>query len=62
MNGIVCMSFDKKRLVTGGMDRTVRVWDIRSGTNIHKFCGHKVTTVGVCGQTSSMELYSFMVH
>ncbi|XP_041351427.1 uncharacterized protein LOC121370341 [Gigantopelta aegis] len=41
MNGIVCLCFDKKRLITGGMDRTVRVWDIRSGTNIHKFCGHK---------------------
>ncbi|KAK3093973.1 hypothetical protein FSP39_022386 [Pinctada imbricata] len=41
MNGVVALWFDKKRLITAGLDRTVRLWDIRSGKSIHKFYGHK---------------------
>lgn len=41
LNSILCVHFDKKRLVSAGLDRTVRLWDIRSGKSIHKFYGHK---------------------
>ncbi|KAK6182390.1 hypothetical protein SNE40_010093 [Patella caerulea] len=41
MNGIMCLQFDKRRLVTAGLDRTIRIWDIRSGRSIHKLYGHK---------------------
>ncbi|CAC5412149.1 unnamed protein product [Mytilus coruscus] len=41
LNSILCVHFDKKRLISAGLDRTVRLWDIRSGKSIHKFYGHK---------------------
>ncbi|XP_021366958.1 uncharacterized protein LOC110459164 isoform X2 [Mizuhopecten yessoensis] len=41
MNGVLCVQFDKRRLISAGLDRTVRVWDIRSGRSIHKLYGHK---------------------
>lgn len=42
---------DGKALVTGGEDRTVRVWDVTSGKPLRSFQGHmtKVTAVGVRG-------------
>ncbi|KAL8567721.1 hypothetical protein ACOMHN_009029 [Nucella lapillus] len=39
--GIQCLQFDRRRLITGGVDRTVRLWDVRSGRSVHKFFGHK---------------------
>ncbi|KAJ8308635.1 hypothetical protein KUTeg_013509 [Tegillarca granosa] len=41
LNGVMCCQFDKRRLITAGLDRTVRIWDVRSGRSIHKFYGHK---------------------
>lgn len=41
MNGVVCVHFDKKRLISAGLDRCIRLWDVRSGQSIHKFYGHK---------------------
>ncbi|XP_052058631.1 uncharacterized protein LOC127698930 isoform X8 [Mytilus californianus] len=41
LNSILCVHFDKKRLISAGLDRTIRLWDIRSGKSIHKFYGHK---------------------
>ncbi|XP_078313389.1 uncharacterized protein LOC111129939 isoform X5 [Crassostrea virginica] len=41
MNGVVCIHFDKKRLISAGLDRCIRLWDVRSGQSIHKFYGHK---------------------
>ena len=35
------MDADRRRLVTGSLDRSVRVTDIRSGQTIHKLLGHK---------------------
>ena len=28
--------------MTGGVDRAVRLWDVRSGRSVHKFYGHRV--------------------
>jgi hypothetical protein len=36
------MDFDKKRLVTGGMDRLIYAYDIKNGRKIGKLEGHKV--------------------
>ncbi|XP_052276221.1 uncharacterized protein LOC127875293 isoform X2 [Dreissena polymorpha] len=41
MSGITCVQFDKRRLVSAGLDRVIRMWDIRSGRSLHKFLGHK---------------------
>ncbi|XP_041469450.1 uncharacterized protein LOC121419173 isoform X3 [Lytechinus variegatus] len=38
---ICCVKFDIRRLITGSMDRTIRVWDIRSGKSIRRLTGHK---------------------
>ncbi|KAL8615543.1 hypothetical protein ACOMHN_028206 [Nucella lapillus] len=43
--GIQCLQFDRRRLITGGVDRTVRLWDVRSGRSVHKFFGHKVSHI-----------------
>ncbi|CAH1261910.1 FBXW7 [Branchiostoma lanceolatum] len=44
MDSVQCLALDKRRLMTGSMDRTVRVWDIRSGRSIRKLYGHKMRT------------------
>ncbi|GFO03861.1 F-box/WD repeat-containing protein 7 [Plakobranchus ocellatus] len=41
VNCINCLHFDKRRLVTCGLDRVIRLWDVRSGRALHKFYGHK---------------------
>lgn len=43
MSGITCVQFDNRRLISAGLDRVIRMWDIRSGRSLHKFLGHKVT-------------------
>ncbi|XP_071507403.1 uncharacterized protein [Diadema antillarum] len=40
-DGVCCVMFDTRRLVTGSMDRSIRVWDIRSGKSVRKLCGHR---------------------
>ena len=47
MDSVLCAESDHRRLITGSMDRTIRVWDIRSGRSVHKFYGHRVMTGGV---------------
>ncbi|XP_064623368.1 F-box/WD repeat-containing protein 7-like isoform X2 [Lineus longissimus] len=37
---VLCITFDKKRLFSGSMDRAIRIWDIRSGRSIRKLYGH----------------------
>ncbi|KAL3884122.1 hypothetical protein ACJMK2_030344, partial [Sinanodonta woodiana] len=39
-NNVVCVAFDKKRLASGSVDRTIRIWDIKSGTLISTLKGH----------------------
>ncbi|XP_005110531.2 uncharacterized protein LOC101858072 [Aplysia californica] len=41
VNCISCLYFDNRRLVTCGLDRQIRLWDVRSGRSLHKFLGHK---------------------
>ncbi|XP_031567155.1 probable E3 ubiquitin ligase complex SCF subunit sconB [Actinia tenebrosa] len=41
MDGVLCLEFDLKRVITGSSDRTIRVWDVRSGRSIRKLKGHK---------------------
>ncbi len=57
MDSVLCVEFDNRRLISGSMDRAVRIWDIRSGRSIHKLLGHKVIltipirdmTFNICG-------------
>ena len=28
MDAVLCVDFDKRRLISGGLDRTGRIWDI----------------------------------
>lgn len=37
----IALSPDGKYLVTGGYDRTIRLWDIMSGREVRKFSGHQ---------------------
>ena len=39
------MDFDKKRLVTGGLDRVINVYDIKTTKNIGKLEGHKLMKI-----------------
>ncbi|XP_070576940.1 uncharacterized protein [Ptychodera flava] len=41
MDCVHCIAFDNRRIVSGSLDRTIRVWDIRSGRSIRKMYGHK---------------------
>ena len=34
---ITCLKFDENYMITGGVDRTVRVWDLRMGTVVEGF-------------------------
>ena len=59
MNGVVCIHFDKKRLISAGLDRCIRLWDVRSGQSIHKFYGHKVPSTNLFFGPFSFEFFFF---
>ncbi|KAH9495044.1 hypothetical protein Btru_018681 [Bulinus truncatus] len=40
LSSVTCLNFDARRLVTCGLDRVIRLWDIRSGRSLNKFLGH----------------------
>ncbi|XP_013396314.1 LOW QUALITY PROTEIN: uncharacterized protein LOC106163305 [Lingula anatina] len=56
MNDVLCVTFDRKRLFSGSMDRTIRLWDIRTGRSVHKLYGHKGGIWTIC--ISDDRLYS----
>ncbi|KAF3204897.1 hypothetical protein TWF106_001392 [Orbilia oligospora] len=39
-NGIVCIQFDDTMVATGSYDRTVKIWDIETATEIRTLRGH----------------------
>ncbi|ELT97361.1 hypothetical protein CAPTEDRAFT_218831 [Capitella teleta] len=41
MDAVSCIEVDFRRLISGSHDRSIRIWDIRSGRSIHKLYGHK---------------------
>ncbi|PIK56115.1 hypothetical protein BSL78_07011, partial [Apostichopus japonicus] len=40
MDAVCTLMFDRRRIITGSMDHSIRVWDIRSGRSIKKIYGH----------------------
>ena len=47
MDSVLCVEMDGRKLISGSMDRAVRIWDIRNGRSMHKLLGHKVCNADV---------------
>ena len=43
----LAISPNGKMMATGGKDNLVRIWDIQSRKQIHKFVGHRDTVTGL---------------
>ncbi|KAH7112946.1 sulfur metabolite repression control protein-like protein SconB [Dendryphion nanum] len=39
-NGVMCLQFDDRILMTGSYDQTVRIWDLETGNEIRTLTGH----------------------
>ncbi len=50
------MDYDKRRLITGSMDRSIVVYDVRNGEYIKKLGGHKV---GINFESMKFEMKQF---
>ena len=50
--------FDAKYILSGGVDFTVRMWDIYSGSLVHTFSAHSgaVTDIVVCPENMSVSV------
>ena len=44
----VCVTADGKRVVSGSVDKTVRVWSLESGEQVRQLSGHTGTVRSVC--------------
>ena len=55
--------FDAKYILSGGVDFTVRMWDIYTGQLVHTFCAHSgaVTDIVVCPENMSVSVYDGLV-
>lgn len=40
LSSVLTVTFDKERLASGSADKTVRVWDIKTGQLLHTLRGH----------------------
>jgi len=51
--------FDAKYIISGGVDFTVRMWDIYTGSLVHTFSAHSgaVTDIVVCPENMSVSVY-----
>lgn len=51
--------FDAKYILSGGVDFTVKMWDIYTGSLVHTFCAHSgaVTDIVVCPANMSVSAY-----
>lgn len=51
--------FDAKYILSGGVDFTVRMWDIYSGSLVHTFSAHSgaVTDIVVCPENMSVSMF-----
>lgn len=47
-NFVTCLASYQKALVTGSLDKTVRVWDMRSSENMHILSGHTGKITALC--------------
>ena len=49
---------ESNRLVTGGADRLVKVWDVSSGKELHSFAGHAGSVAAVLFGPDGKQVYS----
>jgi WD40 repeat protein len=58
----VCVTPDGRRVVTGGSDSTVRVWDLRTQACLHTMTGHHGPVGSVCVTPDGRHALSAGVH
>ncbi len=44
----VCFSPDARYAISGSGDKTIRLWDVRTGKEVIRFIGHNLAVVSVC--------------
>ncbi|KAH0910386.1 hypothetical protein HID58_033707 [Brassica napus] len=54
----LAVSSDGRYLATGGVDRHIHIWDVRTREHVQAFPGHRNTVSCLCFRHGSTELYS----